>query len=108
MEDISKDFINTFLKIVNRNSNSSVRSKAGYGIFEIDEWKIYGVNKVCMTLWYRPTKYLEGFDQIVIRKTYDLTLDHLEVFQSHFYYDVITYLTGSHEACKLINNGIER
>ncbi len=58
-----------------------------------------------MELWYNPTKIYTGIDSMLMRKCYDLTVDHLEVFQSQFYFEVITYLTGNPETHKLINYG---
>ena len=104
--EISKEFIDQLLDIVNKDADSKVRSKQGYGRFEIQEWTTNQGKGVCFTLWYKPTKIDIGFDKVILRKTYDLTVDHLEVFQSQFYYEVVRYLTGHPDAHKLIQQGI--
>lgn len=107
MQEISKQFIDQLLDIVNLDADSKVRSKSGYGRFEIDEWTTNMGKGVCFTLWYKPTKIHEGFNLVVLRKNYDLTVDHLEVFQSQFYQEVVRYLTGHPDSHKLIQHGRE-
>ena len=34
---VTKEFIDTFLKIVNKQADSKVRSKSGYGTFKLNE-----------------------------------------------------------------------
>ena len=107
MVEINKEFIEQLLDIVNIDADSKVRSKQGYGKFSITEY--YGSKdktQICMELWYKPTKIYIGMDKMLMRKCYDLTLDHLEVFQSVFYKEVVSYLTGDQESHKLINYGI--
>lgn len=105
---ITKEFIQQLLDIVNLDADSKVRSKPGYGRFEIDKWTINEGKGVCFTLWYKPTKIDIGFNKVVLRKNYDLTVDHLEVFQSQFYQEVVRYLTMHPDAHKLIQHGITR
>jgi hypothetical protein len=60
-----------------------------------------------MELWYKPTERDSsfGFNELLLRKCYDLTLDHLEVFQSVFYEEVVRVLTGSVKSVNLVQNG---
>lgn len=105
--EISKEFIDQLLELVNMNSDSKVRSKQGFGRFNIEEYQGDKLGRqVCMELWYRPTRWNLGMDKVLLRKCYDLTLDHIEVFRSVFYYEVIRVLTSSEESVKLVNRGI--
>ena len=112
MIDISKEYINTFLDIVNINSNSTIRSKKAYGTFEILESINETEMEVNMELVYIPQRPelikdrgLDGNTKSLIRKCYDLEVATIDDFRSAFYYEVITYLTGSKSASNLINYG---
>lgn len=104
--EISKEFIDKLLELVNKESDSKVRSKPGFGIFELEEWSINNGEGVCFTLWFRPTKLHIGFDKIVLRKTYNIKPYLLEDYRQQFYYEIVKYLTGHPDAHKLINHGI--
>jgi hypothetical protein len=107
--EITKEFINQLLYIVNLDADSKIRSKSGYGKFSIIEYNgSKNGRQVCMELWYKPTKMDIGMDKILLRKCYDLTLDHLQVFQSQFYQEVVRYLTGHPDSHKLIQYGISK
>ena len=107
--EITKEFIEKLLHIVNLDADSKIRSKSGYGRFNIVEYEgSKDGRQVCMELWYKPTKINIGMDKILLRKCYDLTVDHLEVFQSVFYEEVIRYLTGHPDSHKLIQYGISK
>lgn len=104
--EITKEFIDQLLDIVNLDADSKVRSKSGYGRFSITEYNgSKDGRQVCMELWYKPTKIYIGMDNMLLRKCYDLTVDHLEVFQSQFYREVVRYLTGHPDSHKLIQWG---
>lgn len=106
--EITTEFINQLLEFVNKQADSKVRSKSGYGKFSINEYfcNVKGRNpQVCMELWYKPTKYCIGFNELLLRKCYDRTLAHLEEFQSTFYQEVINTLTGSEKCVKLVQYG---
>ena len=104
--EITKEFIEQLLELVNKQADSKIRSKPGYGRFSINEYKgSKDGRQVCMELWYKPTKIHIGFNELLLRKCYDLTLDHLEVFQSVFYQEVVNSLTGSERCVKLVQYG---
>jgi hypothetical protein len=105
MIDISKEFITMFLDIVNLNSDSHIRSKKGYGIFEIIESIDNVHNKVYMELVYIPTRVNNQPNKSCIRKVYNLEIAPLDDFRSAFYQEVVNYLTGSKNATNLINYG---
>lgn len=106
MVEISKEFIDKLLAIVNIDSDSKVRSKSGYGRFELEEWPVNNGEGVCFTLWFKPTKIAIGFDKMVLRKTYNIKPYLIEDFRQQFYYEVAKFLTGHPDAHKLINHGI--
>jgi len=100
--EITKEFIEQLLELVNKQADS----KPGYGRFSINEYEgSKDGRQVCMELWYKPTKIHVGFNELLLRKCYDLTLDHLEVFQSVFYQEVVNSLTGSERCIRLVQYG---
>ncbi len=104
--EITKEFIEQLLELVNKQADSKIRSKQGYGRFSIVEYEgSKDGRQVCMELWYKPTDSYLGFNELLLRKCYDLTVDHLEVFQSVFYQEVINVLTGSEKSVKLVQYG---
>lgn len=105
--EISKEFIDKLLELVNKESNSKVRSKPGYGIFELQEWSVNNGEGICFTLWFKPTKFYVGFDKIVLRKTYNIKPYLLEDYRQQFYYEIVKYLTGHPNTHKLIHYGIQ-
>lgn len=105
--EVNEEFINTLLNIVNLNSNSKVRSKAGYGVFEIKEEVLQEDNKLYMELYFKPTKVLNPVNTSLIRKVYDLNLHDKNEFKYWFYREVITFLTASKITADLISKGTQ-
>jgi hypothetical protein len=107
--EITKEFIDTFLQIVNKQADSKVRSKPGYGTFKLNELfeqDDHDLNKVEMNLEYTSR---EGQSILVFRKKYYLQDASLEEFRSHFYneiVDVFLLSVGPNNTRKLISDGI--
>jgi len=110
MQEISKEFIDQLLHIVNLDADSKVRSKSGYGRFIITELfsnlvmdTELGDDKIQFTLEYNSRETKQS--TILLRKVYDLTRASYTAFKSQFYQEVIRYLTGHPDSHKLIQYG---
>lgn len=108
MKEINKEFIDQLLDLVNLDADSKVRSKSGYGRFNIEEYYSHASGnktEITMELWYRPTRMYVGMDSVLLRKCYNPSEDNLSEFQSQFYQEVVRYLTGHPDTHKLIQYG---
>ena len=108
--EITKEFIDQLLDIVNLDADSKVRSKPGYGRFILTELfsnvvmdTELGDDKIQFTLEYNSRETKQS--TILLRKVYDLTLASYWEFRSQFYQEVVRYLTGHQESHKLIQWG---
>lgn len=106
--EISKDFIDKFLQIVNQQSNSMVRSKPGFGKFSINEVLMdYRNSETLFTLDYTELDRVERTKELGKYNCFKITfIGNNSEFKSEFYKRVVEWFIFS-KTTDLINYGIK-